>query len=102
MLHAKLPQPIGVTINAVVPRGDADDRGARSERARDSDVRIFEDHTAANIGAELACRIQVQIGLGLAALDVLAPAIHMRAKRVVEAEMFEMAAQPAGRAGRCN
>src|SRR5690348_11017163 len=44
--------------------------------------------------------MQVEVGGGLAAFDVLAPAVNVFAERVRKAEMVEMSADPARRAGR--
>ena len=44
--------------------------------------------------------MEVEVGRGLAARDMLAAAVDMLAERIGEAEMVEMAAKPARRARR--
>src|SRR5205085_5508309 len=51
---------------------------------------------------ELARGMEIKVGRGLAAADMLAAAVNVTAKGVGEAEMSEMAGEPPGRARRSN
>ena len=51
-----------------------------------------------DVDAELLGGVQIEVGLGLAALDMLAAAVDVLAEGVGEAEVGEMAADPPRRA----
>src|SRR3954470_21174831 len=102
MLDAERTQAVGMPVKAVRTRGKADHHRSRSECAANADLRIFDDRGPLDRDSELARGMEIEVGLGLAPLDMLAAAVDMTSERLGEAEMIEMATKPAHRARRGN
>src|SRR4051794_626602 len=89
-----------MAVEAVRPGGQANDPRARRDRARRSNLGILDHDSLVDRNAEPIGREQIQIGLGFAALDMLAAAVDMLPERLGEAEVGEMGMEPASRARR--
>lgn len=82
------------------PCTQADHRHSGRPRRCDSRRRILEDEHFGRVHPQLARRVQIDVGMRLAARDVLGGAEQSVPEMVGEAEPLERPSQPARRAGR--
>src|SRR4051812_50140642 len=94
MLDAASTQAVRMPVKAVRTRGKPDHDRSGSECAGDADLRIFDDRGPLDRDSELARGMEIEVGRGLAPLDMFAAAVDMTSERLGEAEMIEMATEP--------
>ncbi|PAV68211.1 hypothetical protein WR25_03576 [Diploscapter pachys] len=99
-LDAQRLQPGVVADGAMRAGAQPDDVAAGRDRAGGADRGILEYRARLDRHADRRGAVPIEVGRGLAAGYVLAAAIDMVAERVGEADMVEVTADPAGRAGR--
>ena len=93
-------QAIAMAVANVAPGEQADDMRAAGHRACDPDWRILDDQGVADVDPELVGGVEIDVGMGLEARHMLARAIDVRIEPRAQAEVVEMAGQPATDRGR--
>ena len=78
-----------MTIVAMAAGDQADDSRTRGERAGCTHFRILDDCAAVDGHTDLRCSMKIEVGRGLPALHMLAPAVDMRFELSLKAEVGE-------------
>src|SRR5436309_1826277 len=97
-MDTESPQRIGVAVDAMPPRGEADHPRTRGKSAGGTHFGILENDAVGDANAELAGSVQIDVRCRLAAFDMLAAAVDVAAKFIGETKMRQMRKDPARRA----